>query len=92
MTIADARGGEARYYEEIEHMPEAVRKLMRKLGKAEQLVTCYEAVLTGYRLYRLLKEKGIRCMVVTPTLIPVCVWQARTNENGTVRMGIHPGV
>lgn len=71
VAIHDAGGGEARYYGRIEHTPEAVRKLISKLGKAEQLVTCYEARPTGYGLYRLLKELGIRCMVVVPSLIPV---------------------
>lgn len=87
VAIADARGGEARYYGKIEHTPEAVRKLMKKLGQPQQLVTCYEAGPTGYELYRLLKEMGIRCMVVAPTLIPVRVGdRVKTDRRDAVRL------
>lgn len=50
--------------------PEAIRKLMRKLGPYEHLRVCYEAGPCGYVIYRQLKKMGIECMVVAPSLIP----------------------
>ena len=35
----------------IAHRPESVRKLMRRLGRPDQLRVCYEAGPTGYGLY-----------------------------------------
>jgi len=50
-----------------------VRKLVKKLGPAEQLRACYEAGPTGYVLYWQLTELGVECAVVAPTLVPVKV-------------------
>jgi transposase len=54
----------------IRDRPEAVRKLMRRLGRPDQLRVCYEAGPTGYGLYWLLTGMGIHCDVVAPSLIP----------------------
>ena len=53
----------------IRHRPEAVRKLVAKLGPAEQLRVCYEAGPTGYRLYWQLTALGVHCDVIAPGLI-----------------------
>jgi transposase len=55
----------------IPNEPEAVHKLMRRLGPAEQLRVCYEAGPCGYTLYWQLTRAGISCVVIAPTLIPV---------------------
>lgn len=55
----------------IPNRPEAVGKLMKKLGPAQKLRVCYEAGPTGYVLYWQLTALGIHCDVVAPTLIPV---------------------
>ena len=47
------------------------RRLIRKLGKPEQLRVCYEAGPTGYVLYWQLTQLGVKCEVVAPTLMPV---------------------
>lgn len=49
---------------------EAIRKCLKKLGRAEELRCCYEAGPTGYVLYWQLVEMGLACTVVAPTLIP----------------------
>jgi transposase len=54
----------------IANRAEAVRKLIKKLGAAEQLRACYEAGPTGYVLYWQLTELGVECAVVAPTLVP----------------------
>src|SRR5207237_9978320 len=51
--------------------PDAVRKLMRRLGPSDDLRICYEAGPCGYALYWQLTELGVQCMVVAPTLVPV---------------------
>jgi transposase len=55
----------------IPNREESVRRLIRKLGPAEQLHACYEAGPTGYVVYWLLTALGVPCDVVAPTLIPV---------------------
>lgn len=64
-------GGEVRSLGVIPNRPEAIRKLVKKLGPAEQLRVCYEAGPTGYVLYWQLTEMGVKCEVVAPTLVPV---------------------
>jgi transposase len=48
-----------------------VARLVKKLGKPEQLRACYEAGPTGYVLYWQLAQLGVKCEGVAPTLIPV---------------------
>lgn len=63
-------GGEIRDLGIIPNRPEAVRKLVTKLGAADRLKACYEAGPTGYGLYWQLTELGLACEVIAPTLIP----------------------
>ena len=48
----------------------SVRKLINRLGAREKLRVCYEAGPTGYGLCRWLKQLGIECVVVAPSLVP----------------------
>src|SRR5881409_2645640 len=64
-------GGEVRSLGTIPNTPEAVRRLVKKLGPPETLRVCYEAGPTGYVLYRQLSALGVPCAVVAPTLVPV---------------------
>jgi transposase len=64
-------GGEVRSVGVIPNRPEAIRRLLRKLGPAEQLRACYEAGPTGYVLYWQLTGLGVHCDVIAPTLTPV---------------------
>ena len=70
VAVAES-GGEARSLGVIPNRAESVGRLIRKLGKAEQLRVCYEAGPTGYVLYWQLSELGVKCEVVAPTLVPV---------------------
>ena len=54
----------------ISHRPEAVRKLLAKLGERAALRVCYEAGPTGYALYWQLTAWGIPCDVIAPSLVP----------------------
>jgi transposase len=62
--------GEVRSLGVIPNRAESVRRLVKKLGAAEQLRACYEAGPTGYVLYWQLAELGVACAVVAPTLVP----------------------
>jgi transposase len=64
-------GGEVRSLGTIPNRPEPIARLIRKLGKPEQLRVCYEAGPTGYVLYWQLSELGVKCEVIAPTLVPV---------------------
>lgn len=63
--------GEVRSLGIIPNREESVRKLVKKLGPAEQLQACYEAGPTGYVLYWQLTGLGVKCEVVAPSLVPV---------------------
>ena len=63
--------GEVRSLGIIPNREESIRKLIKKLGPAEQLQVCYEAGPTGYVLYWQLTALGVKCEVVAPTLVPV---------------------
>lgn len=69
--LADASGGQARFFGEIANTPEAVAKLVRQVKKGGERVSwCYEAGPCGYAIYRQLVELGEHCQVVAPSLIP----------------------
>lgn len=51
----------------IPNTPEAVAKLVRKLGPAQNLSFCYEAGPCGYTLYRQLTDMKAECVVVAPS-------------------------
>jgi transposase len=63
--------GEVRSIGTIPNEPEAVRRMVQRLGPAECLRACYEAGPCGYVLYWQLAELGVACQVVAPTLVPV---------------------
>ncbi|HRX91048.1 MAG TPA: IS110 family transposase [Steroidobacteraceae bacterium] len=63
--------GEVRSLGQIANEPEAVRRLIKKLGAARRLQAAYEAGPTGYVLQRQLSALGVRCEVIAPSLIPV---------------------
>src|SRR5881628_246548 len=65
-----APGAEVRPLVIIPNRPEAVAKLVRKLGPREHLRVCYEAGPCGYVLYWQLTKLGVHCEVVAPTLVP----------------------
>jgi transposase len=73
IDVAIAEGGpdgEVRYYGTIPNTPEAVLKLVRRLGPREQLLFAYEAGPCGYETYRLLRGWGVACQVVAPSKTP----------------------
>ena len=70
VAVADGRGGEVRSLGVMPNTPEAIRKLVRRLGPTKRLACACEARPCGYVLYRQLSRLGARCVVVAPSLIP----------------------
>jgi transposase len=73
IEVAIATAGsrsEARSYGAIANTPEALRKLVRKLGRPRDLRFVYEAGPCGYGTYRELKSLGAECVVAAPSKIP----------------------
>lgn len=70
ISVAVADRSEVRSLGAIPNRPEAIRKLVRKLGPAKDLRVCYEAGPCGYVLYWKLVELGVTCEVIAPSLIP----------------------
>lgn len=70
VAIAEEGREQARYWGEIPHKPEAVRKLVKQLGLPSTLEVCYEAGPTGYDRYRCLTSMGVSCSVIAPSLNP----------------------
>lgn len=64
------RDGEVRRYGVIPNTPEALRKLVRSLGRPKHLYFVYEAGPGGYGIYRELWALGASCMVAAPTKTP----------------------
>jgi transposase len=69
IAVAEADGA-VRELGVIRNRPDAVRKLITKLGPAAQVRVCYEAGPTGYPLYWQLTALGVHCDVIAPSLIP----------------------
>ena len=69
VAVAD-RDGEVRSLGTIANTPEAVGKLVKRLGPASRLSACYEAGPCGYGVVRQLIGLGAAYVVVAPSLIP----------------------
>ena len=65
------RAGEVRCQGEITNRPDAVRRLIERLGARHgRLRICYEAGPCGYGLHRQITALGHDCTVVAPSLVP----------------------
>ena len=69
MAVVDSDGTE-RDVGVIPNRPAAIRKCLKKLGRAEEVHCCYEAGPTGYVRYWQVVRMGSECPVVAPTVIP----------------------
>jgi transposase len=82
------RSGEVRFWGEIANEPEAVRRLLERLGaKHGELRVCYEAGPCGYGLQRQITGLGHDCTVVAPSLVPVRAGnRVKTNRRDAVTL------
>lgn len=70
VAITHSSGGDAEYMGVIPNTPDAISKLVKKLGDPDKLKFCYEAGPCGYNIYRQLSKLGATCFVVAPSLVP----------------------
>ena len=69
-VASEGRDGEVRSYGTIENTPNALKKLVRRLGRPKDLHFVYEAGPCGYGHYRDLLALGANCMVAAPSKTP----------------------
>lgn len=71
VAIADDQRGEVRHFGRTAGDLESFGKLVRKLvSTGTDLNFVYEAGPSGYGVYRYLRNKGLKCTVVAPSMIP----------------------
>jgi transposase len=72
VALADSeKTGEVRHYGTIGGDLGSLETLIRKLvSRGRELHFVYEAGPCGYEIYRYLRQKGLDCVVVAPSLIP----------------------
>jgi len=82
------RLGEVRFQGEIANQPDAVRRLIERLGgKHGKLSICYEAGPCGYGLQRQITALGHDCTVVAPSLVPIRAGnRVKTNRRDAVTL------
>jgi transposase len=69
--VPDDRGADVTYLGRIGTRPGDIDRLLARLSdKADRLIVAYEAGPCGYVLHRQLTGRGMRCLVVAPSLIP----------------------
>lgn len=86
VAVAEADGS-VRELGTICNRPEAVRKLVAKLGPVARLRVCYEAGPTGYPLYWQFTALGVHCDVIAPSLIPTKAGdRVKTDRKDAVRL------
>jgi transposase len=69
-VASEGRDGEVRSFGSIPNTPDAVKKLVRRLGRPKDLHFVYEAGPCGYGVYRELLALGANCMVAAPAMTP----------------------
>jgi transposase len=70
VAVAEGREGAARSLGTIANRPEAVRRLLGKLGDPAKLKVCYQAGPTGYALYWQLTGRAFIATWIAPSLVP----------------------
>ncbi len=79
--------GDTRALGVIPNRGDSLRRLVKKLGPVESLRACYEAGPTGYGVYWQLRQLGVACEVVAPTLVPVKAGdRVKTDRRDAVRL------
>jgi transposase len=88
VAVAESgRDGEVRSLGIVPNRPDAVRKLVQRLGGTKGIKACYEAGPTGYALYWELQKLGIETEVVAPTLVPVKAGErVKTDRRDAVKL------
>lgn len=87
IAVADVGREAAEEFAVIAHDYPLLLKKLKRLGAPAQLRCCYEAGPTGYGLYRGLREAGIDCQVVAPSLVPTKAGdRVKTDRRGAKKL------
>ena len=70
IAVADGDGGVPENLATIPNDTTLLLKRLKKLGTVALLRCCYEAGPTGFVLHRSLRDAGIDCIVIAPSLVP----------------------
>jgi len=70
ISVYAAEEQEPRVERTIKNERKAVEKFYKRLAREYEIRACYEASGNGCVFYRWLKELGIKCEVIAPSLIP----------------------
>ena len=70
VVAAEKRSGEEIFSGAFAATPEALGRLIGRVGKLGRAQFCYEAGPCGYGVYRQIIAAGHECLVVAPSLIP----------------------
>jgi len=70
IAVAEEGREPATVHSEILNDWPSLRKSLRRLGNFERLRCCYEAGPCGFGLYRKMRDAGIDCVVIAPSLVP----------------------
>ncbi|MBN2622680.1 MAG: IS110 family transposase [Acidimicrobiales bacterium] len=62
--------GDSPLVDKISTDDESIRRLIARFAEPARVWACYEAGPTGYELARVLRNAGMRCEVIAPSLIP----------------------
>jgi transposase len=63
-------GSESPVLDKLSSDDESVRRLIARFDDPGRVWACYEAGPTGYELARMLRDAGMHCEVIAPSLIP----------------------
>ena len=84
-----AVGAASPLVDKISSDPEAVRRLVGRFEDPSHVWACYEAGPTGYELARQLRDLGVRCEVIAPSLIPTRPGdRVKTDHRDAVRLAM----
>jgi len=87
IAVADGDGSAPALVGVIANDIRLLLKQLKKLGRESTLRCCYEAGPTGYELQRELSAKGIDCVVIAPSLVPVQVGnRVKTDRRDAVKL------
>ncbi|HEY1460256.1 MAG TPA: IS110 family transposase [Casimicrobiaceae bacterium] len=70
VAVAESGRAPARLVGSIAHDVGKLLKVLARYGEASQMQIVYEAGPTGYGLQRALAQRGYRCQVIAPSLVP----------------------
>lgn len=84
------RGGEVRYWGDIDNSPDALERMVKKLRKpGVTLDWCYEAGGCGYGIYRKLISMDEKCSVIAPSKIPMASGdRVKTDRRDAQRLAV----